>query len=107
MAIETIVALISIFGGLILIPALLGLVNTFLIADGVNKFRKHLRTCVVEDNCPQGDDAVHRFIEKQVLLIDQRFGLIGLVTATFVWLEIELGRMALRCLRNAIKDYLT
>ena len=74
--------------------------------NGLNKFRQHLQRCVVEDNCPRGDDALHRYIKKRVWTLDQRFGLFGLIPATFVWGWIDFLRMSFSPLTQFWKYYI-
>ena len=52
---------------------------------GIQIVRAHLRRCVVENNCPFGDDRIHRIIERGVWWADQHLGTIGLLFAIFLW----------------------
>ena len=88
----------------IVLPAYQTIVGVFGRSGGVDDFRKHLRTCVVEDNCPLGDDTIHRFIEKIVWRLDQRFGLLGLLPATFVWVWITYVHMVVRAFKQFGQD---
>src|SRR3989344_4896699 len=73
--------------------------------DRLNKYRQHLHRCVVEDNCPRGDDVLHRYIEKTVWALDQHFGLFGLIPATFVWWWIDLFRTFVHPLEKLCRDF--
>ena len=95
----------SVFGLFLVGAAIVALFLTYFFVFGwrghrLGKLRQHLYSCVVEDDCPRNDEKLHRWIEKRVFTLDQRFGLIALIPAAFVWVWIDVLLSQVRSIKQ-------